>query len=138
MHSDTEEIPTLFVGQPGSDENLGHTPLRELRGYLSPGNRPDSLGRLGHYEILEVLGQGGFGIVVKAFDETLQRLVAIKILAPHLAATSPPRKFFLREARSAAKVRHENVVQIYAVDEQPLPYLVMEYIEGQTPAAAAR
>ncbi|WP_020471102.1 serine/threonine-protein kinase [Zavarzinella formosa] len=104
----------------------------QLAAFLAPATRPDAIGRLGHYEVLRVLGQGGFGIVVKAFDETLHRMVAIKVLAPHLSVTSPPRKRFLREARVAARVRHENVVQIYAVEEQPLPYLVMEFVEGQT------
>jgi Leucine-rich repeat (LRR) protein len=99
---------------------------------LSPSARPDSLGRIGHYEVLEVLGKGGFGIVFRAFDETLQRVVAIKVLAPELAVTSPARKRFLREARSSAKVRHENVVTVYAVEERPLPNLVMEFIPGET------
>ena len=100
--------------------------------YLSPSSKPDSIGTLGHYEILAVLGQGAFGIVFKAFDENLHRLVAIKVLNPQMAATSPPRKRFLREARSVAAIRHENIVQVYSVEEQPLPYLVMEYIDGQT------
>jgi len=104
----------------------------DLLDFLTPPGRPDSLGRIGHYEVLEVLGKGGFGIVFRAFDETLQRVVAVKVLAPHLAATSPARKRFLREARSSAQVRHENVVQVYAVEEQPLPYLVMEFIPGET------
>ncbi len=90
------------------------------------------LGRLGHYEVLQVLGQGGFGIVFRAFDDTLQRVVAIKVLAPEMAVNSPARKRFLREARSSAKVRHENVVQVYAVEEEPLPYLVMEFVPGET------
>jgi serine/threonine protein kinase len=100
--------------------------------FLEPSSKPGSLGRLGHHEVLEVLGRGGFGIVVRAFDETLHRMVAIKILAPELAATSPARKRFLREARASARVRHGNVVHIYAVEEKPLPYLVMEYVPGQT------
>jgi serine/threonine protein kinase len=100
--------------------------------FLAASPRPDALGRLGHYEVLEVLGRGGFGIVFRAFDETLQRLVAIKVLAPQLAATSPARKRFLREARSSARVRHEHVVQVHAVEEEPLPYLVMEFIPGET------
>src|SRR5213079_2143721 len=100
--------------------------------FLQPSTRPDSLGQLGHYEVLEVLGQGGFCIVFRAFDEQLQRVVTIKVLSAQLAATSPARKRFLREARSSARVRHENVVQIYAVEEQPLPYLVMEFIPGET------
>ena len=59
-------------------------------------------------------------------------MVAIKVMNPALAATSPPRKRFLREARSSAAVRHENIVAIHAVEEQPVPYLVMEYIPGKT------
>jgi serine/threonine protein kinase len=110
--------------QPGGEENA--------LGFLRPSGKPGSLGRLAHYEVLEVLGQGGCGTVLKAFDEKLHRLVAIKVMAPHLASTSPPRKRFLREARSAAAIRHENVVTIYAVEEQPVPYLVMEYIAGET------
>ena len=82
--------------------------------------------------MLEVLGKGGFGIVFRAFDETLQRVVAVKVMAPQIATLSPARKRFLREARSSAKVRHENIVQVYEVEEQPLPYLVMEFIPGET------
>jgi serine/threonine protein kinase len=104
----------------------------EALAFLAPPTRADALGRLGHYEVLQVLGRGGFGIVFRAFDEMLQRVVALKVLAPHIAATSPARKRFLREARSSAQVRHENVVQVHAVAEQPLPYLAMELIPGET------
>ena len=100
--------------------------------FLSPSEKPGSLGKLGHYEVHELLGHGAFGIVLKAFDEKLHRMVAIKVLSPELAKSSPPRKRFLREARSAAAIRHEHVVAIYAVEEQPIPYLVMEYIPGIT------
>ncbi len=116
--------PTPTGGAPPADD--------EALTFLAPPGRTDSLGRLGHYEVLEVLGRGGFGIVFRAFDEVLQRVVAVKVLAPAMAATSPARKRFLREARSSAQVRHENVVQVYAVEEQPLPYLVMEFIPGET------
>lgn len=106
---------------------------REIRlDFLSPPTRSDSLGRLEKYEILDVIGRGAFGIVLKALDEKLQRVVAIKVLSPELAATSSARKRFLREARVFASVRHEHVVHIYAVDDQPFPYLVMEYTAGQT------
>ncbi len=103
-----------------------------LSGILKPSSRPDSLGRLGHYEILEVIGKGAFGTVLKAFDDKLHRVVAIKVLAPEMAATSPARKRFLREARTSAAVRHDNVVSIFAVEDEPTPYLVMEYIPGKT------
>jgi serine/threonine protein kinase len=101
-------------------------------GLLEPTDKPGSLGRVAHYEVLDVLGSGGFGTVVKAFDEKLHRLVAIKLMSPLLAATSAPRKRFVREARSAAAVRHENVIAIYAVEDGPIPYLVMDYIAGRT------
>ena len=119
--------PTRTHGDGAADEDLA-----DALSFLAPPGRPDSLGRLGHYEVLEVLGRGGFGIVYRAFDEVLQRVVAVKILSPSMAATSPARKRFLREARSSAAVRHENVVQVHAVEEQPLPYLVMEFVPGET------
>lgn len=125
LGTDATQILDSTAGEGSGDDN-------ESLDFLEPSTRSDSLGRLGHYEVLEVLGRGGFGIVFRAFDETLQRVVAIKVLSPLLAATSPARKRFLREARSSAKVRHENIVQVYAVEEQPLPYLVMEYIPGET------
>jgi serine/threonine protein kinase len=130
-----QKLPIL----PTHKEN-SFTRHEELRDYeeplaldfLEPSIEPGSLGRLGHHEVMEVLGRGGFGIVVRAFDESLHRMVAIKVLNPRLATTSPARKRFLREARASARIRHANVVQIYAVEERPLPYLVMEYIPGQT------
>nr|MCU0709529.1 serine/threonine protein kinase [Pirellula sp.] len=100
--------------------------------YLTPSTKPDSLGTLGHYEILDVLGQGGFGTVLKAFDGKLHRQVAIKVLSSELATTSPPRKRFLREARSVAAIKNENVIAIHSVEEQPLPYFVMEFVDGPT------
>ncbi len=100
--------------------------------FLQASSKSGCLGRLAHYEVQEVVGRGGCGIVLKAFDEKLERIVAIKVMAPELAATSPARKRFLREARATAAIRHENVVSIYAVEELPLPFLVMEYIDGET------
>ncbi len=120
------------------DSSRDRVPLTEEKedepslDFLQPSDRPDSLGRLAHYEVLQVLGAGSFGTVVKAFDEKLHRLVAIKVIARALGATSPPRKRFLREARAAAAVRHENVVDIHAVDDLPIPHLVMEYVAGET------
>ncbi|WP_218934698.1 serine/threonine-protein kinase [Rosistilla ulvae] len=104
----------------------------QILGYLEPSTCPKSLGRLAHYDLLEIVGQGAFGTVFRAFDEKLQRMVAIKMLSVDFAATSPARKRFLREARTAAAIRHENVVAIYAVEESPIPYIVMEYVSGMT------
>ena len=103
----------------------------EILGFLDPSETPGDLGKLGSYRVQEVLGHGGMGIVLKAFDPTLHRAVAIKVLAPQLAASSSARQRFTREARAAAAIRNEHVVAIHAVDEwKGLPYLVMEYIPG--------
>jgi serine/threonine protein kinase len=99
--------------------------------FLTPSPNPDSLGRLDHYEILEVVGCGGMGVVLKGFDEKLRRVVAIKVLAPELAASGTARQRFTREARAAAAVCHDHVVTIHAVEEDHRPpYLVMQFIDG--------
>ncbi|MCI0455709.1 MAG: serine/threonine protein kinase [Gemmataceae bacterium] len=130
-NDNTVDLHAERRGDVVTDGKKPHEEPNDLH-FLQPSSRPDSLGRIGHYEVLQVLGKGGFGIVLRAFDETLQRVVALKVLAPAIAATSPARKRFLREARSSAQVRHEHVVQVHAVEEQPLPYLVMEFIPGET------
>ncbi|RCS46432.1 serine/threonine protein kinase [Bremerella cremea] len=102
-------------------------------GFLEPSERPDSLGRFGRYEILEILGRGGTGIVMRGYDPSLDRQSAIKVLSPQLAASAAARKRFSREAKSAAAVVHEHVVPIQTVDqEQGLPYLVMPVLEGRS------
>jgi serine/threonine protein kinase len=101
--------------------------------FLRPPVKADQLGRLGQYEILTEIGRGGMGVVLKAFDPALQRLTAIKVLAPQWATHDQARQRFEREARAAALVRHENVVAIHAVEEADgLPYLVMEYVPGKS------
>jgi WD40 repeat protein/serine/threonine protein kinase len=125
-------------GLGGDQEFKGDSTMNEeadksnILAFLQPSSRPGALGRLAHYDVLEVLGRGAFGTVLKAFDDMLHRMVAIKLMSPELAATSPARKRFLREARTSAAARHDNIVAIYAVDEQPIPFLVMEYVPGET------
>ncbi len=115
-----------------SESSLPEESLPDPVSHFDPPRRPGSLGRLAHYEVESYLGQGGFGTVVKAFDEKLQRPVAIKLLASIFGPQSSARERFFREARAAATIRHENVVQIYAVEEHPRPYIVMEYVPGET------
>jgi hypothetical protein len=99
--------------------------------FLAPSEKPGVLGRLGHYEVQEVIGQGGMGVVLKAFDENLHRVVAVKVMAPLLATTATARQRFTREARAAAAVSHDHIVTIHAVEESHhLPYLVMQYVAG--------
>ena len=99
--------------------------------FLSPSDRPGAIGRLGHYDVLAEVGRGGMGIVLRAFDRNLQRVVAIKVLAPHLAVSPTAVKRFVREARAAAAIRNEHVIDLHAVEEENgLPFFVMEYISG--------
>jgi serine/threonine protein kinase len=91
------------------------------------------MGRIGTYEIVGLLGRGGMGVVFKAFDPSLNRYVAIKMLAPMLIQSVVFKQRFLREAQSAAAVVHDNVVGIHAISEwQGSPYLVMTFVRGQS------
>ncbi|WP_164101043.1 serine/threonine-protein kinase [Candidatus Laterigemmans baculatus] len=99
---------------------------------LDPPRQEGSLGRMGCYEILNVVGRGGMGIVARAFDEQLHRNVAIKVMSHQLLSSERAQRRFLREARAAASINHPNVVTIHAVSEKDdTPYLVMEYVDGQ-------
>jgi WD40 repeat protein len=120
-----EGRPTETRGEPPDGDD------GEALDFLAPAEQPGQLGRLGHYAVHEVIGRGGMGIVLKAFDQTLHRFVAIKALAPQLATSAAARQRFVREARAAAAVRNEHVIDIHAVEGgNAPPYLVMEYISG--------
>src|SRR5204863_6268336 len=70
------------------------------------------------------------GLVLKAFDDVLHRVVAVKVMAPALAADPDARKRFVREAQAAAAVTHDHVVTIHAVEPGEIPYLVMQFVPG--------
>jgi serine/threonine-protein kinase len=98
---------------------------------LEPPSQAGSLGRIDHYHIRAIVGWGGMGVVLQAYDESLGRTVALKILHPHLAAHGAARRRFAREARAAAAVNHPSVVPIHSVQaESHPPYLVMAYVPG--------
>jgi biopolymer transport protein ExbD len=101
--------------------------------FLDPCDTPGRMGLLGPYEVIEVIGRGGCGVVLRAFDKKLGRVVAVKVLAPEHAANPAAKQRFEREARAAAAVSHPHVVTIHAVNEEHrTPYLVMECIDGQS------
>ena len=88
----------------------------------------------GPYRLLNELGRGGMGIVYRALDESLARVVALKVLRSERAGDEADRARLIREAQLTARFRNDHVVTVHAVADPPgcQPYLVMEYIEGPT------
>ena len=100
---------------------------------LQPASHPEMLGRIDGFEIEQMIGQGGMGIVYKGFDTELNRPIAIKVLADHLASSGVARQRFAREARAAAAVIHPNVVPIHSVNSTAKrPYIVMTLVSGRS------
>lgn len=89
--------------------------------------------RIGDFEMVSRLGRGSMGTVYRARQRSLDREVALKVLAEHLAVDEQIRESFFREARLAARVTHKNIVQIFDVgDTRHTHYFVMEYVAGRT------
>lgn len=89
--------------------------------------------QLGHYDIVSELGRGGMGVVYKGFEGSLNRYVAIKVLADSLAHDEDVKERFLREARSMAALNDPHIIQVYFIgDDEGQTYMVMEFVEGES------
>ena len=89
--------------------------------------------KIGKYEIVAELGQGGMGVVYKARDPFIGRLVALKTITPELVSDPEILKRFYREAQSAGTLQHPNIVTIYDLGEADgRPYIAMEFVEGES------
>jgi serine/threonine protein kinase len=87
---------------------------------------------LSHYRLDEKLGEGGMGLVFRAWDQRLERSVAIKFIGERLLADAGARGRFLREARTASALNHPNICVIHEVGEADgLAYIVMEHVESK-------
>jgi serine/threonine protein kinase len=112
-------------------------PGKEDAGSSEPGRSPGSQGkkleRLGDYRILREVGRGGMGVVYEAEQESLGRHVALKVLPGHALLDPQRLRRFQREARSAARLHHTNIVPVFGVGEDDgLHYYVMQFIPGQS------
>jgi len=107
-------------------------PNKELWDFLAPPEKPDEIGRLGPYRVLKVLGARGMGVVFRAEDPHLERIVALKAMLPAQASSASARTRFFREAKAAAALKHANIVTIFQVGEdRGAPFLAMEFLEGE-------
>jgi serine/threonine protein kinase/regulation of enolase protein 1 (concanavalin A-like superfamily) len=101
--------------------------------FLSAPRASGELGWLGHYRVLELVGEGGMGLVFRAEDSLLSRPVALKVIRPELAHNPVVAERFSREARATAAITNDHIVRIYQVGrENGVPYLAMEYLRGMS------
>jgi serine/threonine protein kinase/formylglycine-generating enzyme required for sulfatase activity/regulation of enolase protein 1 (concanavalin A-like superfamily) len=101
--------------------------------FLGPPQSAGEIGRLGNFRILKVLGQGGMGVVLQAEDTRLGRLCALKVMLSEVARRPEMKERFLREARAAAQIEHDNIVPIFQVDEdRGVPFIAMPFLKGST------
>ncbi len=115
---------------------LGSAILEDMEAYIELQRGPEEagpLGTLGDYTLRRRIGRGGMGIVYDAWQQSMERPVALKVLPPAIAADEKAFHRFMREARAAGKLNHPNVVPVYAVgQDDKTPFYAMELVEGKT------
>lgn len=124
--------PTAKWDAPRSaeDPNATHSPDRPFRDLRS--NARENWPSIPGYEILEEIGHGGMGVVFKARQVALDRIVALKTILTHGSIREDTRRRFVQEAKVMALLQHPNIVQVYEIGElDEHPYMVMEYVPGQ-------
>ncbi len=147
---DSAEILAPESGQEGLDETVQLDSVAaggggSSRKQASPDSKQTDMGRVPRefsserYRVVRELGRGGMGVVLEAFDKVLERRVALKILLSGDLAGSDALERFQLEARAAARLSHPNLVSVHEVGEEDgRPYLVMDYVEGESLAARIR
>lgn len=117
-------------------ESTGMATKQKAKGIaslLSPPQAEDEIGRLGGYRVLEMLGEGGMGLVFRAEDVKLRRIVALKIMRPQIAMEEVSRQRFLREAQVTAALDNDHIIPIFQVgEENGVPFIAMPELKGET------
>ena len=115
------------------DKTVFPLPMAEINDLLSPPQAADEIGRIAEFRVLRVLGVGGMAVVFEAEDSRLKRWVALKLMLPAIASKPGATERFLREAQSAAALKHEHVVTIYQVGMHgETPFIALELLYGET------
>jgi len=124
---------TLFLASFDRFERVGGEPVsKDWRDCIAPPESEGELGRIDGHVLLELIAEGGMAVVFRAEEPALERTVALKMLAPDLAQHPVARHRFLREAKAAAGLDHENALPVYRVGEVPLPHFTMRHVSGGT------
>ncbi|MEM9942257.1 MAG: serine/threonine-protein kinase, partial [Planctomycetota bacterium] len=114
----------------GPKKSIGQ---EELDRVLGPAESDFELGTIGRYKIIEFVAGGGMGLVFKAEDPRLGRLVCLKILHPIMASNEEAKTRFAREAKSASKLKNDRIVTVLDLGEhRELPFLVMQLLDGKS------
>ena len=145
-----DDLVTRYIDRLASGERLepeevllahpetGPAILEELRVYLdlASAEKPsgdEPLGTLGDYTLRRQIGRGGMGVVYEAWENSMDRRVALKVLPAGVAADNKTFIRFMREAKTAGQLSHQNVVHVFAMGlKDQTPYYAMELVEGET------
>lgn len=125
------KLAAIKASKPFASATSSRVSVTDLLPWLEESE--NGIGRIAEYELSECVGRGGMGAVFKAYDSNLERTVALKIMSPSLLVDEAAPERFLREARAAAGINSPHVVSVFAVSKiRDLPYLVMEFVDGES------
>jgi serine/threonine protein kinase len=128
-HPDATE---LLGGLKHFEEPKQYTPEELANQHLEPSDQPGSIGKFAGYDVLSKISIGGTATVYKGIDPDLEKTVVIKVLHTYLASDPTAIARLQIEARAMGRIKHKNVVEVYRISMNPTPFIVMEYVEGQS------
>ena len=135
-HPSTGDIAETRLRKKGSESKaVPYQGTEDELSFLEPSDDPAFIGCLQQFQVSDIIGRGGMGVVLKAYDPHLQRSVAIKVLHAKFQQDPSAIERFCREGRAAAAVSHEHVVpmhQVARIEEDEIAFLVMQLIDGKT------